>query len=299
VAATAVVVSQIAIAQSWHDARAGTIVNAVVLAGAVVGFAVDGPRSLAAAYAGDVARRLADPGPTRLITEADLDRLPSLVQSYLRRAGVVGSPLVRNFRATMRGTIRSGVDAPWIPFRAEQYNFLDEPARFFYMTASRLFVPFHGFHRYAGSEATMRVKLAGLLTVAEASGDDMARAETVTMLNDMCLLAPASLVDPRIDWEDIDARTVRAIFANAGHIVRATLMFDAAGDLVDFVSDDRLQMSEHGVRRLRWSTPVDGYKTFGPFRVVGGGAGLWHDRAGMFPYIRIEIEDVQYNVTVQ
>jgi hypothetical protein len=35
----------------------------------------------------------------------------------------------------------------------------------------------------------------------------------------MCLLAPATLIDPAIVWEAVDDRTARASFANAGHTI--------------------------------------------------------------------------------
>ena len=46
-----------------------------------------------------------------------------------RAAGVLGQPRVQNMRAGMRGRIRGGPNAPWMPFTAEQHNFFDEPSR--------------------------------------------------------------------------------------------------------------------------------------------------------------------------
>ena len=49
----------------------------------------------------------------------------------------------------------------------------------------------------------------------------MTQGETVTMFNDMCVMAPATLIDPAIVWEPVDARTARASFTNAGYRIRA------------------------------------------------------------------------------
>ena len=92
----------------------------------------------------------------------------------------------------------------------------------------------------------MVVKVAGIAPVANASGADMTKAETVTLLNDMCIMAPATLIDSRIQWESIDDQKAVATFTNAGHSVRAELEFNADGDLTNFWSDNRLKASADG-----------------------------------------------------
>jgi hypothetical protein len=230
----------------------------------------------------------------------DLTRLPPPIRRYLRAADVVGRPHVRNFRALMHGRIRSGPTAPWMRFTAEQFSFFTGPqrARFFFMKAARLMVPFHVFHRYADAAATMQVKLFGMLSVASASGASMTRAETVTMFNDMCVFAPATLIDPDIAWEEQDASRVRARFANGGYTISAELSFNDAGELTDFWSGDRLQTQPDGTMRvIPWSTPVRGYRSFDGTRIGAYGEGRWHEAGGDFAYVEIDLDSLQYNVT--
>src|SRR5436190_13735576 len=124
---------------------------AIVLVGAALFWAIFrrfayGPRSLRAAYERDVDDALERSAPaTAVVADADLAHLPPPVQRYLRVAGAVGRPRVRNFRVRMHGRIRNGPNAPWIQIAAEQYNFVDEPARFFYLTGSMKMVPVHGY----------------------------------------------------------------------------------------------------------------------------------------------------------
>jgi hypothetical protein len=288
------------ILSSWSDAKAGALANAVALVGVVFGFLAHGPLSLEAEYGRDVARSLARGVPTTPVSDADLTPLPPPVQQYLRVAGAVGQPRVRNFRVRMHGRIRNGPDAPWMPFTAEQYNFLDEPARLFYLRGSMFMVPVQGYHRYVGPAATMLVKAAALVPVARASGDEMNRAETVTMFNDMCVMAPAALIDPSIQWELLDARTVRARFTNGNHTIASELSFNDAGELANFVSDDRYQTSAEGrARPMRWSTPLHEYRAYGPVRVASRGEGRWHEPGSDYTYIEVTIDDVQYNLTAR
>ncbi len=114
----------------------------------------------------------------------------------------------------------------------------------------------------SGPHATMQVKLCSLLQMVDASGPDMDRAETVTMFNDLCVLAPAALIDAPVHWTAVDTHRVRGEFTSGAHTVAAELIFATDGSLVDFVSDDRLRAASDGRRfvRQRWSTLVDAHR---------------------------------------
>jgi hypothetical protein len=286
------------IVAAWSDAKVGALANAVVLVGALFGFLSEGPFSLRAEYDKDTKSRVTGEAATTLITEADLARLPPPVQRYLRVAGVINQPRVHNYRVRMHGRIRSARDNRWIPFVSEQYNFVVPRARLFYLNASMLSVPVQGYHRFTGSSASMRVKAAGLVPVATESGPEMTRSETVTLFNDMCLLAPATLLDPTIEWETVDTHTAKAHFSSAGQTISATLSFDETGMLTNFVSPDRFQSTSDGtgMRNLPWSTPMSGHRQYGPVRLSSTGEARWRQPEGEYAYIQLTIDDVQYNV---
>lgn len=298
IGACAIVVSMSVIVPSWTDAKYGALGNAIALVGVIFGFLAQGPISLKADFDHDVHVGLADVARATAVRDEDLARLPAPVQRYLRNVGVVGQPRVQNFHVRMHGRIRSSGDARWMMLTAEQYNVVDEPARLFYINASMFGLPVQGYHRYVGSSARMTVKAAALVPVVDQSGPEMDQSETVTMFNDMCIMAPATLIGPRIAWESVDDRTARARFTNAGHTIRAELSFDDVGELVNFWSDDRFQTSSDGktVRRLRWSTPLAGYRSFGPVRLASSGEARWHQEDGDYAYIELTFDDIQYNV---
>ncbi len=288
VAALGVVLSQIAIVLSFRDARAGTLPNVLLAACAVWGAFSFGPFGLRAEYdarAGALSTSVAPP-----ITEAELAPLPELVQKYLRFVGVVGRPHVRTFHATFRGRIRSGPDAPWMELRGEQTNAVEPTVRLFFLDATMKGLPVDGLHAYAPDGARMRVRLLSLLPVAGGSGLDFTRTETVTVLNDLCLMAPGALVDRRIAWKPIDARTVEATFTQGPHTVRATLLFDERGALVNFWSDDRPALAPDGRTFLpqRWSTPVGDYRLQGGLMLASRGEARYAAPTGEYAYIQFD-----------
>jgi hypothetical protein len=292
----ALFVSQLVIVSSWRDAWAGTAVNVVLLLVVAHGWLTEGPSSFHAQYERDVAAGLARTGDAPVVTEADLVRLPEPVQRYLRVTRAVGQPRVRNYRIRFSGRIRSGPAARWMPFTAVQQSFVDQPTRLFLMRASLFGVPVEAFHRLIDGHARMQVKAAGIVPIDDASGDEMDRAETVTLFNDMCLLAPGTLVGPEIAWQAVDASTARARFTHRGHTIAATLVFDGAGQLVNFFSDDRARSANGTLTPMRFSTPVRDYRDFGPLRLAGYGEAHWHPPEGEYAYGEFTMVDVATNV---
>lgn len=295
-----VVLSQGLIVSAWSDAMAGTVVNVLLLAVVAYGFAATGPMSLRARYSWAVQERLARTAPSVPPSRGALAHLPEPVQRYVRRSGAVGQPRVTHFRAMWKGRIRALPDDPWMEFVAEQHNFVDPPARFFFMNARRGGLPIDVLHVFRDAAATMDVRLLSLVPVADGAGPELTRAETVTLLNDLSILAPGALVDPEIQWEAVGDREARARYTVGVDTVSALLSFNEADELVDFISDDRLVASPDasGFTRQRWSTPLSNYRRFGPWRAAGRGEGWWHpDGSRPYAYIELELTELEVNPT--
>ncbi len=302
VGALAVATSQVAIFTSWTDAKAGTFANLVLLFAVVYGFASSGPTSFRAKV-----QRRADivfeetPPATRVIAESDLDRLPQPVADYLRQANALGYPRITRFRAAIHGRIRSGAEKPWMTFVGQQINtFGANPSRVFYIDATMSGLPVDVLHTFANGRAAMRVKICSLFTMASAWGPELDRAETVTVFNDMCILAPAALVDAPIVWQELSATRVRGTFTNGSQVVSAELVFNEAHELVNFVSDDRFRSVDSENRFLNqiWSTPLRRYRTIGRRRVATYGEARWHapNPEGTFTYLEFNLDDIEYEL---
>jgi hypothetical protein len=304
VGAVSLVVSQVAIVTSWDDAKAGTAANVVLLVAAGYAFASQGPTSFRAEYRRATAASLSRSVPRAGadVTEADLAHLPAPVAEYVRRSGAVGQPRVTSFRAVFHGRIRSDEDGPWMTFRGEQVStYGHELSRVFAMDAAMYGLPVDVLHIFVGPAATMRVKLCSVVPIVDAAGPEMDRGETVTLFNDICVLAPAALVDAPVVWKTVDDTHACGTFTRGAHAVSAELTFDDEGDLVDFVSDDRLQASRDGstFTARRWSTPLGDYRTVDSRRVATRGEARWHpsEPRGSYSYLEFNLDLVTYNPT--
>jgi hypothetical protein len=301
VGVVAVVTSQIVIVTSWADAKAGTIANVVLLLAVVYGWASQGPQGARAEYRRRASDALDIPLSGRVVTEADLKRLPAPVAAYVRQSGAIGQPRVQTFRAQFHGRIRSGPAKPWMTFTGEQVNtYGPQPDRLFFMDAELLGLPVEVLHAYTAGAATMRVRALSLVPMVNASGPEMDRAETVTIFNDLCILAPAALIDAPVTWQVLDDQRVRGTYTYGANTITAELSFNDDHELVDFISDDRTAVSSDGGKTFtpqRWSTPLSGYRKLGSSYLGTIGEAHWHAPEGEFAYLEFNLDEIAYNAT--
>jgi len=233
---------------------------------------------------------------TEILTETDIQHLPAIVQKYLLSAGTIGKEKVLNYRAEFKGGIRSKSSEEFMQLRSVQYNFTDNPARFFYIAARKKGIPVKGIHLYKDKTAIMLIKIFGLFTVADAKGEEMNRGETVTLFNDMCFIAPASLIDRNIDWKEIDNKTVIAKFTNGRITISATLYFNDEGELVNFVSNDRFETTDGKIySNYPWMTPVNGYINVNGYRLPSGAKLIYKHPDEDFCYGEFKLVSIEYN----
>ncbi|OLY92014.1 hypothetical protein SAMN05444008_106208 [Cnuella takakiae] len=285
--------SQILVFGAWSDARWGTVANLLLLAAALPAFA---EWRFESQYRADVQGQFQRIGKEKeaVISAADLAQLPPPVQRYLYYTGCVGKAKVRQMRVRFNGHMREK-DKNFFAFQSEQVKDFKTPARYFFMRATVNGLPTTGYHRFAGGHASMNIRVLSAIPVVQSRGGELDQAETVTFFNDMCVLAPATLVDTRIRWEAIDDASAKAYFTNGSTTISALLLFNKNGELVNFISDDRFAMNAGKLEQHRFSTPLSEYKWFGGYRLASKGEAVWHYPDGLFSYGEFELQSVAYN----
>lgn len=291
VAIAGIIISQILIFITWKEAKYGAIINIVILIAVIFSY---GSIRFENEYQNDVKQRLQNQNTTseELLTEADLQPLPLPVQKYLRYCGVVNQPKVKNMKVVFEGEMRDkGKD--YFKFQSEQYNFFDEPTRLFFMKAKMFGMTVPGYHKYAEAKASMDIKIFGIFPVISHSGAVMDKTETVTLFNDMCLMAPATLIDKRIQWQTINNKEVKATFINHDIKISATLYFNDKGQLINFISQDRTAVADG--KTYPFSTPVKAYKNYNGLKLMQYGEAVWHYPDGNFTYGKFWLKEIRYN----
>lgn len=220
-----------------------------------------------------------------ILTEDIIAHLPLPVRRYIALTGSIGRPIVTEITLRFEGTMYDAPGAPGMSGPVIQYERFDTPTRLFLMSARMKGAPVTVLHDFDRDAARMRVRLAGLLNVVDIGGPELTRTETVTILNDLAFFAPSRLADPRLRWTEIDERRAGVAFTLGSNTVSAELIFDEAGELVDFASEDRGMLEKDGsLTILRWTTPLGDYREFGGWRLASEGDAIWHRPEGAFTY---------------
>lgn len=233
----------------------------------------------------------------QVLTAQETSHLPECVQKYLLYTGAVGKARIQNvfigFDAEM---YRKPGDKP-MKSTSVQYNFYGNFARLFLMKASKMGIPFRALHLYRDEEASFRVRVAGLFNAVNIRGVELTKAETVTLLNDMCIFAPGSLIDNRLSWSDPGPLSARVTLANGNFTVSAMLYFNETGELINFISDDRSALQDDGtMKEVPWETPLSDYKEIEGRMVPTNGKTIWKYPEGDFTYGEFRLKCIKYNV---
>ena len=233
-----------------------------------------------------------------VLTEQEITHLPACVRKYLRYTGAVGKSKIQNMYIEFDAEMyRKPGDKP-MKSLSVQYNFYGNYSRLFLMKASKVGIPFRALHIYKNEQASFQVKVAELFKVVDISGEELTKAETVTLLNDMCIFAPGSLSDKRLTWSEQDSLSARVTLTNGKYGVSAELLFNEAGELINFVSYDRPALQDDGtMKQVRWTTPVADYQELEGRMVPTFGKTIWHYPEGDFTYGVFRLRSVKYNVS--
>lgn len=244
-------------------------------------------------YKKEVQERFKQPiGETRIITDTDLSTLPTPVAKYLTYCGWLGKDIPVNFYCKFNGPFYIKKGKP-MKFDIEQYSWLDRPTRLFRMKNWMI----SGRHRMDDRGAFMLIKVLDRFKVVDAFGPLMNKAELVTYLNDLCILAPGGLIDAPIEWETIDNLTVKATITALGNSVSATIYFNETGELVNFISTDRYYTTDgKNPKNYPWSTPMKEYIEVDGYKRPGYGEAIWDMPDGKFSYAQFHLNEVKYNV---
>ncbi|TGL20086.1 hypothetical protein EHQ46_11900 [Leptospira yanagawae] len=234
---------------------------------------------------------------TKVLSESDIKSLPKPVQRYLQYTGVLGKPQTTNMRILFDELMYKTPNSEPMVSSSEQYNFFNDPSRFFYMKASMMGVPFRVYHSYANEKASMVVKIVSWIEVVNVDGEELTNTETVTLLNDLCLFAPSALLQNNITWQEEGPLSAKLMYQNGKYKVSAQLMFNEKGELINFISDDRAALQDDGsLRKARWSTPVKEYKEFNGVKVPTYGEAIWNFPEGDFVYGKFFLKNFETNL---
>jgi len=231
------------------------------------------------------------------ITEEHVRHLPDPVQRFLRYTGTIGAPQARTVRLKQTGLFRVSEkpNAKWYPLSAEQYYTTRPPAFIWFgsIKAAPL-LTIQGadvFHQHG----SLVIKLLGLIKVAHYRGPQADQAELIRYLSEI-IWFPSACLHPDLHWQPIDHLSARATLTCSSLAVSGDFHFDEQGALITFVAQ-RAHDVEGRPAALTWSVNASNYRSYGDLFLAGYGEAWWHLPAGKFPYVRLDVTEIEHNVS--
>ena len=228
-----------------------------------------------------------------VVTEDMLSGLPEPVRRYLRYTGLVGKPLVRTVYLRQQGRVRLAGQR-WIPLQAQEW-FSVQPPGFVWDATMRVAGIPAGRARdtYLGGRGRMLIKAASLVTVADAGGEEMDQGSMMRYLSEL-MWFPSAFLEDNIFFRAVDATSARVTLTDHGKTATATLFFDSAGRLTNFVA--RRYAIAGKSRDLRtWSVPVSGYGKFEGLKLPVRVKAVWKLTEGDREDIDVTLTDLRYD----
>ncbi|MFA7227625.1 MAG: DUF6544 family protein [Melioribacteraceae bacterium] len=230
-----------------------------------------------------------------IVTEREIKNLPEPVKRWLRFSGVIGKERVLSARIKQRGSFRMSKEKGWIPFEAEEYFTIEEPAFLWY--AKMEMAPFFyvtGRDYYFEGKGNMLIKMASIVTIADAKGEKVDQGSALRFLNEIMWFPSAALSD-YIYWEEIDNYSSKAIISFGDVTASAVFFFDERGALKNMQADRYSDVGEGKFSLEKWTTPISGYKKINNILLPYKGSAVWQYKNGDFEYIKLEVTDIEYN----
>lgn len=285
-AAIGVLASQGLILSQWSEAKAGTVLNVLLLIPILIGFSIARFRRDDEARTRELLATASKAAPS-IVTAQELATLPAPVRRWLEVSGVVGKPRAKTVQLIQRGELRTSPDAKFMHAAATQHFTLEQPGFVWKVDVTMWGLPIVGRDQYLEGRARMLIKLGGLITVADGTGEKFDQGTLLRFLGEICWFPSAALA-PYISWEAMDERHARATITWSGTKASAVFEFDDRGRLLGLSA----QRYFNGQTLEEWRIPITEWKVVRGVEMPTRGGAVWKLAAGDFDYYQWEIIDV-------
>jgi Family of unknown function (DUF6544) len=139
----------------------------------------------------------------------------------------------------------------------------------------------------------MLIKAASLVTVADAGAEEMDQGSLMRYLSEL-MWFPSAFLEDNISFRAIDATSARVTLTDHGKTATATLFFDSAGRLTNFVAR-RFAIAGKSRDLRTWSVPVSIYGEFEGLKLPVRVKAVWKLTEGDREDIDVTLTDLHYD----
>jgi hypothetical protein len=294
IAIIAVVISQILIVQTWSDAKFGTIANVIILLAGISSFGHTRFNKMVFQETQELIQDI-EPDGISVVTKEDIGQLPEMIQKWMQSSGVIGTEPLVSVHLRQKGKMKIKPEGKWMPFMAEQYFDVSNPA--FIWTTEVDFLPLIkmvGRDKFIDGNGEMLIKLADLIPVVnERNHEKIDSGAMVRYLAEMVWFPSAALND-YVHWEAMGANSAKGTFILNGKSVSGIFEFSENGEMQSFEAERYYEGGKDATLET-WLIKVEEYKNFNGFKIPNKCSVTWKLKEGDFNWLNLEITDWTFN----
>jgi len=226
-------------------------------------------------------------------TESGILPLPTPVQRYFRTCGYIGRQQRMQCRIVWSDVqMRFAMTGSWKKIECDELLSAAEPARIAQMRTHGL-LPVTAKDEYKNGHGSMRIKLAGLITLQNSRGREMDQSGLVTILSE-CLLLPSCALQPYIWWKETGENNATAIIRYNETEAEGIFHFNDRDEFTAFETCDRWQSQKNGsFARTPWKVTAADYIDDGGLRRPRTTAASWLTNGQWWEYFNGNIAGIR------
>lgn len=290
----AVIISQVLIIISWHEAKFGTVVNLLILFAAVPALGEFQFEEMLKREKVEFTDRLSTPS-VEVITDNEISHLPQVVQKWMKRSGVIGKTKITYAHLQQSGEMRTKPGGKWMKFKAEQFVDLNNP-EFIWNTRVEAapMITLVGRDKLEQGEGEMLIKLLSLVKVVdEGKHEKMSTGAMLRYLGEICWF-PSAALNEHITWVEQGALSAKATLTINKVSVEGVFSFSEDGDVSSFEALRFYGGGEDSKKEV-WLIEALEYREFSGYRIPNKCSVTWKLENDDFTWLHLEITDMNYN----
>jgi hypothetical protein len=287
-----IIISQVLIIMQWKEAKAGTLINVVLLIVAVISMA-------GYQWKDKIKKEVASLHnvPTKqgsMLPDTSIASLPAPVKKWITSSGAMNIKPIQFVRLKQKGELKTSQGGKWMSFTADQYFNAVDPA--FIWSADVQFMPMihmYGRDKLIDGKGQMQIKLLSLIDVVKEGDNEKMNSGTMIRYLAETIWFPTTAISPLISWEEIDSTSARAVMSHKGTTAGATFYFQTNGD-VKRIEADRYYGGGEDAKKEKWIVDVTGVKVMNGVRIAYKNNVTWALKEGDFNWANMEITGIEY-----
>ena len=285
----AIVISQILIIFYWHDAKFGTIANAIILVVVIISIArasfnksVD--RELSTMF--EVSHKAAPSGQTSRAS------LPPIVAKWLEVTKSTNA-IPSKVWLIQDGAMRSKPSAEWMSFSAAQHYTINPPG---FIWNSQInagpMITIAGRDKFENGRGNMLIKPLYIFSLANSSGQEIDQGTMLRYMGELIWFPEAAVMD-YFHWEAIDSTSATLSMTYNGVSAKGTFTFDGNGQVKSF-SAQRFGDFDGEFRKEEWQVKVTEHNMINGHLIGTKCEVTWKLKEGDFTWLMIDVKDISY-----